>query len=47
MLGFERKEPFVVKGKYAKQIREQLYRIATGNYNSPVKDTKSLTHIDD
>lgn len=33
MLGFERKEPFVVKGKYAKRLREQLYRIATGHYN--------------
>ena len=33
MLGFERKEPFVVKGKYAKRLREQLYRITTGNYN--------------
>lgn len=33
MLGFERKEPFVVKGKYAKRLREQLYRIATGKYN--------------
>ena len=33
MLGFERNEPFVVKGKFAKKIREDLYRIATGNYN--------------
>ena len=33
MLGFERKEPFVVKGKYAKRLHEELYRIATGKYN--------------
>ena len=33
MLGFERKEPFVVKGKYAKRLCGQLYRIATGKYN--------------
>jgi hypothetical protein len=33
MLGFERNEPFVIKGKFAKRLREQLYRIHTGNYN--------------
>lgn len=33
MLGFERKEPFVVKGIFAKRLREQLYRIHTGQLN--------------
>ena len=42
MLGFERKERFVVKGGMAKQIRKQLWRIATGNYNE-----KDLEHIHD
>ena len=33
MLGFERKEPFVVKGKYAEELRAMLERMRTGNYN--------------
>lgn len=33
MFGFEQKESFVAKGKYARRIREQLYRIATGRFN--------------
>ena len=33
MLGFERNEPFIVSGKYAKKLRERLERYRTGNFN--------------
>ena len=37
MLGFERNEPFIVSGKYAKQLRERLERYRTGNFNEEDK----------
>jgi hypothetical protein len=33
MLGFENKKPFVVTGKYAKELREKLRRYRTGEFN--------------
>lgn len=37
MLGLERNEPFIVSGKYAKELRERLERYRTGNFNEEDK----------
>lgn len=37
MLGFERNKPFIVSGKYAKELRERLERYRTGNFNEEDK----------
>lgn len=37
MLGFERNVPFIVSGKYAKELREKLERYRTGNFNEEDK----------
>ena len=37
MLGFERNEPFIVSGKYAKELKERLVRYRTKNFNKEDK----------
>ena len=45
MLGFERKEPFVLKGKFAEEFIAMLERMRTGNYNQSEVEALHERHV--